>query len=445
MPARPSAKPDRLKRQMARIVSSAHSLRTDNEVASTVGGEMAGIAKNFTAAPADIPLAQPRFNVLGAISFSHFLNDMMQSLIISIYPLLKGEFHLSFAQIGAITLTYQICASLLQPLIGAYTDKHPQPYSLSVGMCFTLLGIVTLAFAPNYTSVLAAAALIGAGSSIFHPESSRIARLASGGRHGLAQSIFQVGGNAGSAMGPLLAAWIIIPQGQASLAWFALAAVIAIGVLARVGAWYKRQHVDRPRPAPRPAAAILLSRRKIAWSVFILVVLIFSKFFYTASISSYYAFFLIEKFHVSVRSAQIHLFVFLLAMALGTLLGGPLGDRIGRKRVIWVSILGIAPFTLILPYVDLMWVGVLTFIIGLILSSAFSAIVVFAQELMPGNVGAVSGLFFGFAFGIGGIGAAALGGLADRHGIEYVYQVCAYLPLLGMVAAFLPKIEHRKN
>jgi MFS transporter, FSR family, fosmidomycin resistance protein len=404
------------------------------------------MAKSLTADPRDIAAMQPRFNVLGAISFSHFLNDMMQSLIISIYPLLKGEFHLSFAQIGAITLTYQICASLLQPVIGVYTDKHPQPYSLSVGMCFTLVGMVTLAFAPNYMSVLVAAALIGAGSSIFHPESSRIARLASGGQHGLAQSIFQVGGNAGSAMGPLLAAWIIIPQGQGSLAWFAIAALIAIGVLARVGAWYKRQHIDRPLAvAPRATAATLLSRRRIAWSVFILVVLIFSKFFYTASISSYYAFFLIEKFHVSVRSAQIHLFVFLLAMALGTLFGGPLGDRIGRKRVIWVSILGIAPFTLILPYVDLMWVGVLTFIIGLILSSAFSAIVVFAQELMPGNVGAVSGLFFGFAFGIGGIGAAALGGLADRHGIEYVYQVCAYLPLLGMVAAFLPNIEHRKN
>jgi MFS transporter, FSR family, fosmidomycin resistance protein len=404
------------------------------------------MAKSLTADPRDIAAMQPRFNVLGAISFSHFLNDMMQSLIISIYPLLKGEFHLSFAQIGAITLTYQICASLLQPVIGVYTDKHPQPYSLSVGMCFTLVGMVTLAFAPNYMSVLVAAALIGAGSSIFHPESSRIARLASGGQHGLAQSIFQVGGNAGSAMGPLLAAWIIIPQGQGSLAWFAIAALIAIGVLARVGAWYKRQHIDRPLAvAPHATAATLLSRRRIAWSVFILVVLIFSKFFYTASISSYYAFFLIEKFHVSVRSAQIHLFVFLLAMALGTLFGGPLGDRIGRKRVIWVSILGIAPFTLILPYVDLMWVGVLTFIIGLILSSAFSAIVVFAQELMPGNVGAVSGLFFGFAFGIGGIGAAALGGLADRHGIEYVYQVCAYLPLLGMVAAFLPNIEHRKN
>ena len=404
------------------------------------------MAKSFTADPAHIEAMQPRFNVLGAISFSHFLNDMMQSLIISIYPLLKGEFHLSFVQIGAITLTYQICASLLQPIIGIYTDKHPKPYSLSVGMCFTLLGMVTLAFAPNYLSVLAAAALIGAGSSIFHPESSRIARLASGGRHGLAQSIFQVGGNAGSAMGPLLAAWIIIPLGQGSLAWFAIAALVAIAVLARVGAWYKRQHIDRPRTVPhRAAAATLLSRRRVAWSVFILVVLIFSKFFYTASISSYYVFFLIERFHVSVRSAQIHLFVFLLAMALGTLFGGPLGDRIGRKRVIWVSILGTAPFTLMLPYVDLVWVGVLTFIIGLILSSAFSAIVVFAQELMPGNVGAVSGLFFGFAFGIGGIGAAVLGGFADRHGIEYVYRICAYLPLLGMVTAFLPDIEHRKN
>src|SRR5271170_1383876 len=274
MPARPSAKPDRLKRQMARIVSSAHSLRTDNEVASTVGGEMAGMAKNFTAAPADIPLAQPRFNVLGAISFSHFLNDMMQSLIISIYPLLKGEFHLSFAQIGAITLTYQICASLLQPVIGAYTDKHPQPYSLSAGMCFTLVGMLTLAFAPNYASVLAAAALIGAGSSIFHPESSRIARLASGGRHGLAQSIFQVGGNAGSAMGPLLAAWIIIPQGQASLAWFAIAALIAIAVLAGVGTWYKRQHVDRPIAHKAPAKSPVSSQR-VAASLLVLVMLIF--------------------------------------------------------------------------------------------------------------------------------------------------------------------------
>jgi FSR family fosmidomycin resistance protein-like MFS transporter len=398
------------------------------------------------AAPGIADAMQTRFKVLGAISFSHFLNDMMQSLIVAIYPLLKGEFHLSFVQIGVITLTYQICASVLQPVIGIYTDKHPKPYSLSIGMGFTLIGMVTLAFAPNYASVLAAAALIGAGSSIFHPESSRIARLASGGRHGLAQSIFQVGGNAGSAMGPLLAAWIILPHGQASLAWFALAALLAIAVLAQVGAWYKRQHLDRSnRPSNRTAAASPVSATRAAWSIGILVVLIFSKFFYTASISSYYSFYLIEKFHLSVRSAQIYLFVFLFAMALGTLFGGPIGDRIGRKRVIWVSILGVAPFTMMLPFVDLMWTGILSFVIGLILSSAFSAIVVFAQELMPGKVGAVSGLFFGFAFGIGGIGAAVLGGLADRHGIEFVYRICAYLPLLGMVAAFLPDIESRRK
>jgi MFS transporter, FSR family, fosmidomycin resistance protein len=390
------------------------------------------------------PEAATHFNVLGAISFSHFLNDMMQSLIVAIYPLLKGEFHLSFVQIGVITLTYQICASVLQPLIGIYTDKHPKPYSLSIGMGFTLIGMLTLAFAPDYLSVLAAAALIGAGSSIFHPESSRIARLASGGRHGLAQSIFQVGGNAGSAMGPLLAAWIVIPHGQSSLAWFTLAAMLAIAVLARVGTWYKRGHLDRPGSAKSRGGALSpVSSRKVAWSIGILVVLIFSKYFYIASISSYYSFYLIGKFHVSVQSAQIYLFVFLLAMALGTLFGGPIGDRIGRKRVIWVSILGVAPFTLILPWVNLPWTCALSFVIGLILSSAFSAIVVFAQELMPGKVGAVSGLFFGFAFGIGGIGAAVLGALADQYGIEFVYRICAYLPLLGMVAAFLPDIEHR--
>jgi MFS transporter, FSR family, fosmidomycin resistance protein len=394
--------------------------------------------------PAVAQATQTRFNVLGAISFSHFLNDMMQSLIVAIYPLLKGEFHLSFVQIGVITLTYQTCASVLQPAIGVYTDKHPKPYSLSVGMGFTLIGMLTLAFASSYASVLAAVALIGAGSSIFHPESSRIARLASGGRHGLAQSIFQVGGNAGSAMGPLLAAWIIIPHGQASLAWFTLAAMLAIAVLARVGAWYKRQHLDRSGGSlSRPAVSSPVSARRVAWSIGILVVLIFSKYFYIASISSFYSFYLIEKFHLSVQSAQIYLFVFLFAMALGTLFGGPIGDRIGRKRVIWASILGVAPFTILLPFVDLMWTGILSFVIGLILSSAFSAIVVFAQELMPGKVGAVSGLFFGFAFGIGGIGAAVLGGLADQHGIEFVYRICAYLPLLGMVAAFLPDIEHR--
>src|SRR3984957_10713850 len=418
-------------------------------IAETPGVDTPGVDNSSTAAPnATAPViaqAQTRFKVLGAISFSHYLNDMMQSLIVAIFPLLKGEFELSFVQIGVITLTYQICASLLQPLIGVYTDKHPQPYSLSVGMGFTLIGIAILAFAPNYASVLAAAALIGTGSSIFHPESSRIARLASGGRHGLAQSIFQVGGNAGSAMGPLLAAWIILPQGQPSLAWFAIAAVVAIIVLARVGGWYKRRHIDRPKPAPTSATVAPVSPARVRWSIAVLVLLIFSKYFYVASITSYFSFYLIDRFHISVRSAQIHLFVFLLAMALGTLFGGPLGDRIGRKRVIWVSILGIAPFTLMLPYVALMWVGILTFIIGLILSSAFSAIVVFAQELMPGNVGAVSGLFFGFAFGIGGIGAAILGGLADQHGIQFVYRICAFLPLIGMVAAFLPNIEHKNR
>jgi MFS transporter, FSR family, fosmidomycin resistance protein len=415
-------------------------------IAETPGVDTPGVDTSSTATPAVARAAQMRFKVLGAISFSHFLNDMMQSLIVAIYPLLKGEFHLSFVQVGVITLTYQICASLLQPLIGAYTDKHPQPYSLSVGMGFTLIGMATLAFAPNYASVLAAAALIGTGSSIFHPESSRIARLASGGRHGLAQSIFQVGGNAGSAMGPLLAAWIIIPHGQTSLAWFTLAALLAITVLANVGSWYKRQHLDRAGGSKsRPVALSPVSARRVAWSIAILVVLIFSKYFYIASITSYYSFYLIEKFHLSIQSAQVHLFIFLLAMALGTLFGGPIGDRIGRKRVIWASILGVAPFTLALPFVDLMWTSILSFIIGLILSSAFSAIVVFAQELMPGKVGAVSGLFFGFAFGIGGIGAAVLGGLADQHGIEFVYRICAYLPLLGMVAAFLPDIEHRKT
>jgi len=385
-----------------------------------------------------------RFKVLGAISFSHFLNDLIQSLIVAIYPVLKGEFSLSFMQIGTITLTYQICASLLQPIIGVYTDKHPKPYSLSIGMGFTLIGLLTLSVAPNYASVLVASALVGMGSSIFHPESSRIARLASGGRHGLAQSIFQVGGNAGSAMGPLLAAWIIIPRGQASVGWFALAALLAIAVLWSVGAWYKRQHLSKSVPAkPRPVAVIPVSPGRVAWSVGILLILIFSKYFYLASITSYYNFYLIEKFHLSIQSAQLYLFVFVLAVALGALIGGPMGDRFGRKRVIWISILGAAPFTMALPYVDLLWTGILSFVIGLILASAFPAILVYAQELMPGKVGAVSGLFFGLAFGMGGIGAAVLGGMADRHGIEFVYRTCAFLPLLGMIAAFLPNIERR--
>jgi FSR family fosmidomycin resistance protein-like MFS transporter len=384
------------------------------------------------------------FKVLGAISVSHFLNDLIQSLIVAIYPLLKAEFTLSFMQIGAITLTYQLCASVLQPIIGIYTDKHPQPHSLSIGMGFTLAGLLMLSEAGNYAAVLAAAALVGTGSSIFHPESSRIARLASGGRHGMAQSIFAVGGNAGSAMGPLLAAWIILPRGQTSIAWFAFAALLALVILWRVGTWYRRRHLDEaPRTRPRVLRGGPVSKRRAAWSIAILLTLTFSKYFYLASITSYYSFYLMEKFGLPVRSAQMLLFVFLLAVAIGTFIGGPIGDRIGRKRVIWFSILGIAPFSLVLPHADLAWTAMLSVFIGAILASAFSAIVVYAQELMPGRVGAVSGLFFGFAFGMGGIGAALLGSLADRYGVAFVYRACAFLPLLGMVAALLPDIERR--
>ena len=386
-----------------------------------------------------------RFRVLGAISFSHFLNDMLQSLIVSIYPLLKGTFTLNFVQIGLITLTYQICGSVLQPLIGSYTDRHPQSHSLSVGMTCSLVGLLTLAFAPTYSLIVVGAGLIGTGSAIFHPESSRIARLASGGRHGLAQSIFQVGGSTGSALGPLLAAWIVLPHGRVSLAWFGLVALLAIFVLWNVGGWYHRHHVAE-RPAGhtmRAASAAQAPTGALGWPITILVILIFSKFFYLASISSYYTFYLIQKFQVSVETAQIHLAVFLGATALGTLLGGPIGDHIGRKWIIWGSILGVAPFTLMLPYADLAWTGILSVVIGLVLASAFSSIVLYGQELMPGRVGMVSGLFFGFAFGAGGIGAAVLGVVADHYGIEFIYRFCAFLPLLGIVAAFLPTPSSR--
>jgi FSR family fosmidomycin resistance protein-like MFS transporter len=395
---------------------------------------------------AETPVHQPtRFKVLGAISFSHFLNDMIQSLILAIYPLLKNDFKLSFAQIGLITLTFQLTASVLQPFIGMYTDRHPQPRALSIGMGFTLIGLLLLSIAPNYGTVIIAAALVGSGSSIFHPESSRVARLASGGQHGLAQSIFQVGGNAGSSVGPLLAAWIIIPYGRTSVAWFSLAALVAIFVLWRIGDWYLRQHALPSGKSVLHAAREQLSpvTGKVAWSISILVALVFSKYFYLASLSSYYTFYLISKFHLSIQSAQLHLFGFLFAIALGTLVGGPVGDRIGRKRVIWVSILGVAPFTLVLPYADAAWTSVLVFIIGLTIASAFSAILVFAQELLPGRVGTVSGLFFGLAFGVGGIGAALLGKLADVRGIEYVYNVCSFLPLIGLLTAFLPDLRGR--
>jgi FSR family fosmidomycin resistance protein-like MFS transporter len=383
------------------------------------------------------------FRILGAISFSHLLNDMIQSLILAIYPILKSGFNLSFAQVGLITLTYQLTASLLQPAVGMFTDKKPMPYSLPVGMGFTLCGLLLLATAPNFAVLLVAAALVGTGSSVFHPESSRVARMASGGRHGLAQSLFQVGGNAGASLGPLLAAWIIVPRGRGSVAWFSLAALLAMVVLMQVSRWYRDHHAERGKPKARHVSAVSLTRAQVGASLFILGVLIFSKYFYLASISSYYTFYLMHKFGVSVPNAQTHLFVFLFAVAAGSLIGGPVGDRIGRKWVIWASILGVAPFTLLLPHVDLFWTGVLTVIIGLILSSAFSAILVYAQELIPGRVGMISGLFFGFAFGMGGIGAAVLGHIADVRGIEYVYGLCAYLPLIGVITAFLPNLERR--
>nr|WP_281852887.1 MFS transporter [Dyella sp. GSA-30] len=370
---------------------------------------------------------------------------MIQSLILAIYPILKGDFHLSFGQIGLITLTYQLTASLLQPLVGMVTDRKPMPFSLPIGMGFTLFGLLLLSVAPSFPVLLLAAALVGTGSSVFHPESSRVARMASGGRHGLAQSLFQVGGNAGSSLGPLLAAWIIVPHGRGSVAWFALAALLAMAVLLQVSRWYSAHHAVRGKSRAGHASAITLTRGKVAASLAILGLLIFSKYFYLASISSYYTFFLIHKFGVSVQSAQTHLFVFLFAVAAGSLFGGPIGDRIGRKWVIWVSILGVAPFTLMLPYANLFWTGVLTVVIGLILASAFSAILVYAQELIPGRVGMISGLFFGFAFGMGGIGAAVLGHVADARGIDYVYHLCAFLPLIGVITVFLPNLDVAKK
>jgi FSR family fosmidomycin resistance protein-like MFS transporter len=381
------------------------------------------------------------FKVLGAISVSHLLNDMIQSLILAIYPILKGGFNLSFGQIGLITLTYQITASLLQPVVGLYTDRRPQPFSLPIGMGFTLAGILLLSVAPSFLVILLAAALVGTGSSIFHPESSRIARMASGGQHGLAQSLFQVGGNLGSSLGPLLAAAIIVPYGQKSIAWFAIAALVGIVILIQISKWYAHHHLGARGKAARRASAVVLPRNKVVFSVAILLALIFSKYFYLASIGSYFTFYLISKFQLPVQSAQLYLFAFLFAVALGTVVGGPVGDRIGRKYVIWASILGVAPFTLLLPYANLFWTGVLVVIIGVILASAFSAILVYAQELIPGKIGMVSGLFFGFAFGMGGIGAAVLGDLADHTSIAFVYKLCSFLPLLGVIAAFLPNLD----
>ncbi|RRV89336.1 MFS transporter [Stutzerimonas stutzeri] len=375
--------------------------------------------------------------VIGACALAHLINDLIQAVLPSIYPVLKANYGLTFTQVGLITLTFQLTASLLQPWVGYHTDRHPKPWLLPAGMVCTLVGILMLAFVGSFASILMASALVGIGSSTFHPEASRVARLASGGRYGLAQSTFQVGGNAGSAFGPLLAAAIVIPYGQGSVAWFGLFAVFAIGVLYGLSRWY-RNHLNLFRLKQGGQATHGLSRGRVRFALVILALLVFSKYFYMASFTSYFTFYLIEKFGLSVANSQLYLFLFLGAVAAGTFFGGPIGDRIGRKKVIWFSILGVAPFTLTLPYVDLCWTGILSMVIGLVLASAFSAIVVFAQELVPGNDGMIAGVFFGLMFGFGGIGAALLGHLADLHGIEYAYRLCAYLPLLGILTILLP-------
>ncbi|RQO31005.1 MFS transporter [Taibaiella sp. KBW10] len=391
---------------------------------------------------------QTVYPILFAISFSHLLNDLIQSVIPAIYPLLKENYVLTFTQIGIITLVFQLTASILQPFIGLYTDKKPNPKSLAIAMLFSLLGLLCLAFASNLYYILASVSLIGIGSSIFHPEASKVAHLASGGKKGLAQSIFQVGGNAGGATGPLLAALIVIPFGQKYVGWFGVLAILGMILLTFVGKWYQQNMLARSltkNVAHHSAPTVTISRKRVIISIVILLVLIFSKYFYMASMTSYFTFYLIDKFHVSVQQSQIYLFAFLAAVAAGTILGGPLGDRYGRKLIIWISILGAAPFTLLLPHVGLNMTIILAILIGLIISSAFSAILVYATELIPGKIGLVSGLFFGFAFGMGGIGSALLGWLADKTNIEYVFNVCAYLPLIGIITGFLPNIEGSKK
>jgi FSR family fosmidomycin resistance protein-like MFS transporter len=398
-----------------------------------------------TNAQADAVVQKTVFSILLAISVSHLLNDTMQSLIPSTYPLLKRSLGLNFSQLGLITFCFQLTASLLQPFVGLYTDKRPQPYSLAAGMCFTLAGLILLSRAGTFPLVLVSVSLVGVGSSIFHPEASRLAYLASGGKRGMAQSVFQLGGNAGASLGPLLAARIVSPYGQSNIIWFGFFALIAIGVLLKTGGWYRRNlNKQRKRSTPLIYESDPgLSKRRVAFSLLVLLVLIFSKYFYMASMSSYYMFFLIDKFHISDQHAQILLFVFLFAVAAGTLIGGPIGDRFGRKYVIWLSILGVAPFTLLLPYANLFWTAALSVFIGLILASAFSAILVYAQELVPGKVGLIAGLFFGLAFGMGGIGAAVLGRLADHTSISHVFNLCSYLPLLGLLTGFLPNTNKK--
>jgi MFS transporter, FSR family, fosmidomycin resistance protein len=384
------------------------------------------------------------FGVILAISFCHLLNDMMQSLLPAIYPDLKADLGLNFGQIGIVTLAYQMTASILQPLVGLYADRRPTPLALPGGTLFSLVGLLVLSIAHSYPILLIGASVLGVGSSVFHPESSRVARMAAGGRHGLAQSLFQVGGNVGQALGPLAAALVVVRWGQSSVAFFGLLLLLSAVILWNVGTWYKHHGLARlDRRAGRKSLHVVLPRPAVIRVIAVLLVLIFSKYVYLTSLTSYYTFYLIEHFGLSVQAAQLHLFVFLAAVAIGTVLGGPIGDRIGRKRVIWLSILGALPFTLLLPYANLYWTGPLTVLIGLVLASAFPAIVVYAQELIPGKVGMISGLFFGLAFGAGGIGAAWLGALADATSLEYVYRLCAFLPLIGLLAALLPDVERK--
>jgi FSR family fosmidomycin resistance protein-like MFS transporter len=384
------------------------------------------------------------YSILASVAVCHLLNDMMASLLPSIYPMFKSMLHLSFGQIGLMALTYQLTASLLQPVVGLYTDRHPKPFSLPIGLCSTLIGLLLLSAAQSFHAIVFAAALVGVGSSVFHPESSRVARMASGGRYGLAQSLFQVGGNVGMAGGPLMVAYVVLSKGQSSIAWFSLIALLTIVLLIPVSFWYRSRLTPKAGAAPAHTAESAVSPGKVRVSIGILVALIFSKYFYLSSINNFLIFYLISKFQVSARDAQIHLFFFLASVAVGTFVGGPLGDRIGRKYVIWVSILGVLPFTLLLPHANLFWTTILTVIIGLVLASAFSAIVVYAQELLPGKVGMISGLFFGLAFGVAGLGAALFGRLADLTSIDFVYKVCAYLPAIGLLTAFLPNLhEHR--
>jgi FSR family fosmidomycin resistance protein-like MFS transporter len=398
-------------------------------------------------ATATVNASSSALAVLFALSFSHLLNDSIQALIPAIYPLLKTSYALTFTQIGLITLTFQMVGSVFQPVIGAYTDRHPKPYSLVVGMGITLCGLIFLALAPSYHFVILAAGMVGMGSAIFHPEASRMARMASGGRHGFAQSLFQVGGNAGSAFGPLLAAWIIVPHGQHYILWFAVIPFLGMFILNRVGDWYRRKlaAINANKGKEAPHHQIVASRRKIIFFLAVLLMLMFSKFFYLASMTNYYTFYVIQKFGVTVTGSQMYLFLFLAAVALGTIVGGPVGDKIGRKQVIWISILGMAPFALLLPFANLFWTAVLSVIIGLIMASAFPAILVYATELLPGKVGTIAGLFFGFAFGMAGIGSAVLGKLADATSIVFVIKVCSFLPLIGLLTTFLPNLKDHEH